>query len=121
VLARVLLVALAAVAVVVGVHALRADHRCAEAKAAAASATPGASAAALAAGAGLCGDPRDRALISLYLLRHQQRGAALDVARGMTRATPDDYLGWLVVWRLSGDRRALARAQVFNPRGTPRS
>jgi hypothetical protein len=39
----------------------------------------------------------------------------------MTRATPDDYLGWLVVWRLSADRDALARARALNPRGTPRA
>ena len=102
--------ALAVVGIGVAAHSLRADHRCADAKA-----------APTVAGADRCGDPRDRALIALYLLQRNQRGPALEVAKGMTRATPDDYLGWLVVWRLSGDRAALARAQALNPRGTPRS
>jgi hypothetical protein len=37
----------------------------------------------------------------------------------MTRDHPQDYVGWLVVWRLSGSRGALARAHALNPRGTP--
>jgi hypothetical protein len=110
---RLVLAALAVVAIGVGAESRRTDHRCAHAKAAAKKGEP--------ADAARCGDPRDRALIALYLLRRNQRGAALDVAKGMTRATPDDYLGWLVVWRLSGDRDALARARALNPRGTPRA
>jgi hypothetical protein len=111
-IARLVLVALAVVAIGVAANSLRADHRCADAKAAAKRGEV--------PDAGRCGDPRDRALIALYLLQRNQRGPALAVAKGMTRATPDDYLGWLVVWRLSGDRAALARAHELNPRGTPR-
>jgi hypothetical protein len=58
-------------------------------------------------------------VVALVLVAHGQRGAALDLARRMTRSSPDDYLGWLVVWRLTGARDALARAHALNPRGTP--
>ena len=43
------------------------------------------------------------------------------LAREMTRQHPDDYLGWLGVYRLTGDRDALARAHALNPRGVPLS
>jgi hypothetical protein len=66
-----------------------------------------------------CGDPRDSALATLVLTARGQRPIALDLARQMTEAHPDDYLGWFIVWRLSGDPRALARAHDLNPRGTP--
>jgi hypothetical protein len=111
VLARTLAVVLALAAVVVAAHALRADHRCADAKAR----------VDAAATADRCGDPRDSALVALALTQRGQRAAALSLARRMTRAHPDDYLGWLVTWRLSGDKHALARAQALNPRATPRA
>jgi hypothetical protein len=110
---------LAVVTAAVGVHALRADHRCSDAKADVSRAPVGQLAAAAAATADRCGDPRDGAVAALVLTARGQRGAALGLARRMTRAHPDDYLGWLVVWRLSGARSALARAHALNPRGTP--
>lgn len=108
-LARTFAFALAALAILVGAQALRADHRCAEAKA-----RPSAAVAAR------CGDPRDSALAALALTQRGDRDGARQLAREMTRARPDDYLGWLVTWRLSGDPGALARARELNPRGTPR-
>jgi hypothetical protein len=37
----------------------------------------------------------------------------------MTESSPDDYNGWLALYRLTGERSALARAHQLNPRGTP--
>jgi hypothetical protein len=116
---RLLLVAFAAVAVAVSVHALRADHRCSDIKAQASRAPVGRLAAVADSTADRCGDPRDSAVLALVLTARGQRGTALDLARRMTRAHPDDYLGWLIVWRLSGEERAHARAETLNPRGTP--
>jgi hypothetical protein len=117
--ARLLLLGLVVVGAAVALHALRADHRCADIKTAAADAPLGAPTAVASAAADRCGDPRDRALVALVLTARGQRGAALDLARRMTRSSPDDYLGWLVVWRLTGARAALVRAHALNPRGTP--
>ena len=100
-------------------HALRADHRCADVKRTASTAPAGELAALASATAERCGDPRDSAVFTLALLDRGQRATALRLARRMTRAHPDDYLGWLVVWRLSGQPAALARAHALNPRGTP--
>jgi hypothetical protein len=119
VLVRLVLVGLAVVSVAVAAHALRADHRCSQSKARAARAPVGQLAAIAAATADRCGDPRDSAVLALVLTARGQRATALGLARRMTRAHPDDYLGWLVVWRLSGERTALARAHALNPRGTP--
>ncbi len=117
--ARLLLLGLVVVGAVVAVHALRTDHRCAEVKTAAAHGPLNQPAVVAREAAERCGDPRDRAVVALVLVAHRQRGAALDLARRMTRSSPDDYLGWLVVWRLTGARDALARAHALNPRGTP--
>jgi hypothetical protein len=117
--ARLVLLALAVVGAAVAGHALHADHRCADIKATAAEVPVRQPAAVARAAADRCGDPRDRAVVTVLLLARKQRGAALDLARRMTRSNPDDYLGWLVVWRLSGARDALARAHALNPRGTP--
>jgi len=119
VIARALAVVLAAVAIVVAVHALRADHRCAQVKAEAARGPVGRLAAIADETAQRCGDPRDSAVLTVVLTARGQRGTALQLARRMTQAHPDDYLGWLIVWRLSGDERAHARARALNPRGTP--
>jgi hypothetical protein len=117
--ARLLVLALAAVAVAVSAHALRADDRCTDVKARARTA-PRAELAAIAdETAARCGDPRDSAVVTLVLTARGRRATALGLARRMTSAHPDDYLGWLIVWRLSGDRRAHARAEELNPRGTP--
>ena len=117
--ARLVVASLSAVAVVVAVLALRTDHRCSDAKAKARSA-PRAELATIAdETAARCGDPRDSAVVTLVLTARGQRATALRLARRMTLAHPDDYLGWLIVWRLSGDRAAHARAAALNPRGTP--
>jgi hypothetical protein len=111
--------ALAACAIVVAILALRGDHRCSAVKAQVGHAPVGRLAAIADETAQRCGDPRDLALVSLAVTRRGQRTTALALGRRMTRAHPDDYLGWLVVWRLSGDDHAWARAHALNPRGTP--
>lgn len=116
---RLVLAGLAVVAVAVGVFAVRADHRCSEVTDRATSAPPGELAQVADATAARCGDPRDSAVLTLVLTSRGQRDTALELARRMTRAHPDDYLGWLVVWRLSREPGALARARALNPRGTP--
>jgi hypothetical protein len=119
VLVRLVLGGLAVLSVAVGAHALRADHRCSQSKDMAGRARVGELATVASATADRCGDPRDSAVVALVLTARGQRATALGLARRMTRAHPDDYLGWLVVWRLSGERAALARAHALNPRGTP--
>jgi hypothetical protein len=119
VLVRLVLVALAVVGVGVGAPALRADHRCSENKRGAATAPVEQLAAIASATADECGDPRASAVVALVLTARHQRATALGLARRMAMAHPDDYLGWLVVWRLSGERTALARAHALNPLGTP--
>jgi hypothetical protein len=113
------LVALAVVSVAVGAHALRADHRCADVERAASTAPVGELAALASATAERCGDPRDSVLVAARLAFRGQRSAAIALARRMTTSAPDDYLGWLAVWRLTGERQALVRAHALNPRGTP--
>jgi hypothetical protein len=120
-LVRLCLAFLAVAGVAVAVVTLHGDHRCADAKAAAKHAPVGELAAIAAETADHCGDPRDAAIVSLVLTARGRRAAALALERRMTREHPQDYVAWLVVWRLSGDRAALARARALNPRGTPRS
>jgi hypothetical protein len=119
VLVRLVLVGLAVVSVAVAAQALRADHRCSQSKDGAGTAPVSELAAIASATADRCGDPRDSAVLALVLTARKQRATALGLARRMTSAHPDDYLGWLVVWRLSGERTALVRAHALNPRGTP--
>jgi hypothetical protein len=119
VIARALAVALAAVAVVVAVHALRADHRCAQVQDRALGAARGQLSGFAREAADHCGDPRNEAwVIGVAMLRGDRR-TATDLARRMTRSSPNDYLGWLGLYRLTGDRGALARAHALNPRGVP--
>jgi hypothetical protein len=116
---RLALAALAVAGAVVAIHALRADHGCADLKADAYRA-PNAQLTAIAhRTTARCGDPRDGAQVALIFVGRKRRDAAVEVARDMTRANPDDYLGWLALGQLSGDRRALARAHELNPRGVP--
>jgi hypothetical protein len=108
-LVRALLIVLAAVCAVVAVTGLRSDHRCTQ---------------ALAAHDGPrvadhCGDPRDRAETAALLAARGRLAPARQLARRMVRDSPQDYLGWLALGRLAGDRRALARAHALNPRGVP--
>jgi hypothetical protein len=108
-------VAVAAICAFVAIHALRGDHRCKDALAAVRAGDD----AAAAAVAEHCGDPRDVAVAAAVLGGRGQRAAAAGLARHMTTASPDDYLGWLALGRLAGDDRALARAHELNPRGVP--
>jgi hypothetical protein len=121
VIARALGLALAAVAVFVAVHALRADHRCAALQNDAGHAPRPEMARFARQAAQRCGDPRNEAFVIGIALLRGDRAAAIDLARRMTRQHPDDYLGWLGVYRLTGDRGALARAHALNPRGVPLS
>ena len=120
-IARVLAVALAAVAVFVAVHALRVDHRCAALQNAAGHAPRSEMATFARQAAERCGDPRNEAFVIGIAVLRGDRAAATGLARKMTRQHPDDYLGWLGVYRLTGDRDALARAHALNPRGVPLS
>ena len=86
--ARLLLLGRVVVGAVVAVHALRTDHRCAEVKTAAAHGPLNQPAVVAREAAERCGDPRDRAVVALVLVAHRQRGAALDLARRMTRSSP---------------------------------
>lgn len=120
-IARALALALAAVAVFVAVHALRADHRCAALQNDAGRAPRTQMATFAREAAERCGDPRNEAFVIGIAVLRGDRAAATDLARRMTRQHPDDYLGWLGVYRLTGDRGALARAHALNPRGVPLS
>ena len=117
---RVLLGALAAVAIVAGALALRTDDRCASAKDALVSARGAGMVAAATRVADRCGDPRDRARADLQLIANDHRADAVALARRMVRDNPDDYIGWVAVYRLTGSRAAFERARELNPRGVQR-
>jgi hypothetical protein len=117
VIARAGVIALAACAVAVAVLALRGDHRCAEVQDAAGRAPRSELAALARVTADRCGDPRNEAWVIGVASVRGDRAAAIDLARRMTRSHPDDYLGWLGLYRLTGDRAALRRARELNPRG----
>jgi hypothetical protein len=120
VIARVVLVVLAAVAVVVAADALRADHRCAQVRADAFRVSPHALAALADEAAERCGDPRDVAAVAVTAYGRGSRSVGVQLARRMTAANPEDNVGWVVLWRISGDRAALVRAHQLDPHGTPR-
>jgi hypothetical protein len=113
--------ALAAVAIFVAIHALRVDHRCAALQDAAGHAPRSEMATFARQAADRCGDPRNEAFVIGIAILRGDRPAATDLARRMTRQRPDDYLGWLGLYRLTGDRAALERAHALNPRGVPLS
>jgi hypothetical protein len=117
---RALLLCLALAAGAVGAWSLRTDDRCAEAKRALLRASGAAPVPAATAVADRCGDPRDRALADVLLLARGRRSDALALAHRMSRDDPDDFVGWIAVYRLTGDRGALRRARELNPRGAPR-
>jgi hypothetical protein len=119
VIARILALALAVVAVVVAALALRTDHRCAAVQDEAARAGRGALAGLAREAADRCGDPRNEAWVVGVASLRGDRASATDLARRMTRSSPDDYLGWLGLYRLTGDRGALRRAHELNPRAVP--
>jgi len=119
ILVRVMLAALAVAAIAVGAASLRKDHGCADVKAQARTGPAAALASVGEEAIARCGDPRDRAIVALVLVNRGRRREAIDVTRRMTQTTPDDYIGWLSLWRLTGDRAALVKAHRLNPRGTP--
>ena len=119
--ARLALAALAVVCAVVAIRALHTDHQCATTKADAASAPTAELPGIVEATVDRCGAPADRAEVLVVLITRKQSRLAVDLARRMTQTTPDDYNGWYALYRLSGDRRALARAHELNPRGAPSS
>jgi len=116
----VLLGALAAVAIAAGAVALRTDDRCAAAKDALSAARGGDMVAAATRVADRCGDPRDRARADLQLIANDRRADAVALARRMVRDNPEDYVGWVAVYRLTGSRAAFQRARELNPRGVQR-
>jgi len=67
-----------------------------------------------------CGDPRDRARADLQLIANDRRADAVALARRMVRDNPEDYVGWVAVYRLTGSRAAFQRARELNPRGVQR-
>ena len=115
--ARALLILLAVVCAVVAVTGLRSDHRCTQARTAVLHGDS--SAAAATAVADRCGDPRDRAFAAALMAQRGRAAPARQLARRMVRDSPQDYLGWLALGRLTNDQRALARAHALNPRGVP--
>jgi hypothetical protein len=117
---RVLFVALALVCVGVGAHALRADHRCTQAQGDARTAPAGALPGVANAIAERCGDPREQIVGAVLIGGRGQRALATGLARRIAAQHPDDYLGWLAIYRIGGDQRALARAHALNPRAVPR-
>jgi hypothetical protein len=117
--ARLALAALAVVCAVVAIRALHGDHQCSQIKADAASVPPAELARVVDATVDRCGTPADRAEVVVTLITRKRPGLAVDLARRMTQTSPDDYNGWLALYRLDGDRRALIRAHQLNPRGTP--
>jgi hypothetical protein len=119
ILVRLAVAGLAAAAILVGAHQLRDDGRCRDLTVLAATAPVARLPAIAERVVGRCGDPRERAAIALVMRARGGGPAAVTVATRMTQAAPDDYIGWFTVWRLTGDRRALASAHRLNPRGVP--
>jgi hypothetical protein len=119
ILVRILLAALAVAAIAVGAASLHNDHGCADVKAQARTGPAAALAPVGEDAIARCGDPRDRAIVAVVLVNRGRRREAIAVTRRMTQTTPDDYIGWLALWRLTGDRAALVRAHLLNPRATP--
>jgi hypothetical protein len=116
---RVAFLVVAALCAVVGAHALRADHRCKDAQASARTA-PAADLPGVARAIGdRCGDPREAVIGAVLIGGRGERAVATSLARRVATQHPDDYIGWLAVYRIGGDERALARAHELNPRAVP--
>jgi hypothetical protein len=116
---RVLILALALVCAGVGAHALRADHRCTQAQAAARTAEPAALPGVARTIGDRCGDPRAEVIGAVLIGGRGERGLATALARRVAAQHPEDYIGWLAIYRIGGDQRALARAHALNPRAVP--
>jgi hypothetical protein len=113
---RLVLVLFAAIAIGVGAHSLRADHRCGELRARALTAPRAQLAIVARQAAERCGDPRDRGTIAFTVAVRDEIAPAVALVRRMTTDNPDDYNGWFELWSLTRDRRALAHARELNPR-----
>jgi hypothetical protein len=118
---RLALAALAVLCAVVAIRALHGDHQCSELQAEAQRAPAAQLRAVVAETIDHCGTPADRAAVAVVLIARKQSSLAVDLVRKMTRSSPDDFSGWLALYRLTGERDALARAHRLNPRGTPAS
>jgi hypothetical protein len=116
---RVLLVALALVCGGVGVSGLRSSHRCGQAQRAARTAAIAALSGVAGDIADHCDDPRDEVVGAVTLGSRGEHELAVSLARRVATRNPEDYLGWLAIYRLGGDQRALARAHRLNPRAVP--
>jgi hypothetical protein len=116
---RLALAALAVVGAVVAIHALRADHRCAQVKDDALHAAAAELPSLARSATDRCGTPADRAALILAFITRRRPDLAVTVARRTTESSPDDYSGWLALGRLTGNRRALARAHELNPLSVP--
>ncbi len=116
---RVACIAVAVLCAVVGARALRSDHRCEDAQASARTAPAGELADVARAIGDRCGDPREEIVGAVLIGGRGQRSVATSLARRVAAQHPDDYIGWLAVYRIGGDERALARAHALNPRAVP--
>jgi hypothetical protein len=119
VLARLLAVALAVVGAVVAIQALRSNHDCARLHAEVRGAPVARLGGLARSTTDRCGAASDRAVVLVTLITRHRPRLAVEVARDMTRSSPDDYNGWLALWQLTHSRAALARAHALNPIGTP--
>jgi hypothetical protein len=119
-LARLVLAGLAVLAAVVAIRGLHSDHDCKQLIQAVATQPRGQLPGLARQTLDRCGDPRDRVVVASVLVARRQRPDAVAVVRRMTASEPDDYLGWLVLGRTTGERAALERAHELNPRVVPR-
>jgi hypothetical protein len=117
--ARLALAALAVAGAVVAIHAMRADHRCAQVKSDALHGPAGELPGLARTATDRCGAPSDRAVVIVALITRNRPRLAVEVARRTAESSPEDYNGWLALYRLTGEREALTRAHELNPRGTP--
>lgn len=116
---RILLVALALICAGAGALGLRSNARCEQAQRSARSA-PTVALPRIARDIGdRCGDPRDAVVGAVVVGSRGEREVAVSIARRVAAQHPQDYIGWLAVYRLGGDQRALARAHRLNPRAVP--
>ena len=88
--ARLALAALAVVCAVVAIRAVRTDHQCAQTKADAASVPTAELPGLVEATVDRCGAPADRSEVLVMLITRKQSRLAVDLARRLTNASPDD-------------------------------
>lgn len=112
-LARGLALALAVTAATVGIVAEHRQNLCQDTLQRAGRIKSGTTAAeAAAVGRDLlarCPNPRDAVTPVALLIGAHHRDIAIDVAKGLTRRNPDDYVGWLMLSAVEG-KNAQGRA-----------